>query len=208
MHLILMPEAKQGLSLAKYIVNHPYRFKNVRNDDGSLQLRHVFLPFIIAMCQASIAITVEIAIMVFILFQPNFIDIICKLVGLTILCKLDDMYAASIGSHKIANAKGLKLIKYYFRRMRFMIKENEVKKATNEPEFFCENPDVCVYPTKTLDGKFIYDDPTEKSYGLKVMRFIYKTVRILFVSVIYYFMPFLFIMISFIANDFSRDDKK
>jgi len=46
MHLIVEPDIRNGISLMKYAVNHPSRFKGVRSENGkSLNIMKFIPPF-------------------------------------------------------------------------------------------------------------------------------------------------------------------
>ena len=120
------------------------------------------------------------------------------------------MYAAALSENKMRKAGGAKLRKYFYRRMRYMMKEYTELKNSGEhaegidtqplKEFNCEEPERCVRPIGSLDRHEIYEDPTKGSVCLKLMRALTKFSRMLYVSVIYYFMPFVFIFITFVTG--------
>ena len=135
-----------------------------------------------------------------------------KFVTLASICKFDDMYAASLFENKIKVAAGKKLKKYYYRRHAKV--EDELIHNKKDDDFKAINPayedgSTEIYQTSKIDyqkpiakvdGELIYANARRNSWFLFWIRFLFKCVRMLYVSVIYYFMPFVFIFITFTSN--------
>jgi len=100
-------------------------------------------------------------VLVYLTSLGSLIDVIIKFVSLAAICKFDDMYAAALSENKMRKAGGAKLRKYFYRRMRYMMKEyTELKNAGEHAEsidtqplkeFNCEEPERCVRPIGSLD---------------------------------------------------------
>jgi len=45
MHLMVEPDISNGIRMMKYTVNHPMKFRNSRNTDGSLRYGAIIPPF-------------------------------------------------------------------------------------------------------------------------------------------------------------------
>ena len=120
MHLNVEPEIRSGLMLAKYVVNHPNRFKGayVRKANGSYTINYskILPPFCIALSQTIVGLIVEVNVLVYLTSLKSLLDVIMKFVTLASICKFDDMYAASLFENKMKAAAGKKLKKYYYRR--------------------------------------------------------------------------------------------
>lgn len=134
MNLNVEPEIRCGLILAKYCLNHPNRFKNVYQigNDGEeiINIWAIGPPFCLAMSQAMIALLVQINILVFLSSQNTLLGVIIKFVCLGMICKFDDMYAASLYDNKMKAAGGKKLKKYFFRHHEFL--RNKYEKINGE----------------------------------------------------------------------------
>lgn len=105
--------------------------------------------------------------------------------------------------------------KRYCRSMKFMMEkwqlENDQKKKemddirilddksdASQPDF--DGNDKVEEPFGYIDGKPFYRNPREGSIPLQVMRGIIKSFRVIYVAIIYYFMPFFFTFITFIGS--------
>lgn len=124
MHLNVEQEIRSGLTLAKYCLNHPNRFKGAfSNGENGKQVVHIsgiFPPFFLAMSQVIVGLIVEINVLIYLTSLKSLLDVIMKFVTLASICKFDDMYAASLFENKMKAAGGKKLIKYYYRRHKFL----------------------------------------------------------------------------------------
>ena len=175
MHLNVEPDIRNGLELMKYAVNHPSKFRNY--DKGLFGSN--FLPgFFVGFAQAIIALIVEFMVIFYLSSLTNLMDIIMKFVTMAAIVKFDDMYAASLYENKIRKAAGKKLKVEYKRYMQFESK-----------------------PEGTPDDDFPWqENPRAGSFILQLLRGIYKSLRILYVSFDYYFFSFTAIAVTFTKN--------
>ena len=199
MNLNVEPEIRCGLILAKYCLNHPNRFRGAYQitPDGEevINIWAVLPPFCIAMIQALIALVVQINILVFLSSQNTLLGVIIKFICLGMICKFDDMYAASLYDNKMKGAGGKKLKKYFFRHHEFL--RNKFEKIHGECKKSPEDP--LGYSTGyQIDGRTFYLNPRRNSIILKIMRASVKLCRMVYVCVLYYFMPFAFVALTFI----------
>lgn len=120
MHLNVEPEIRSGLMLAKYVVNHPNRFKGTytKNSKGGYDINYsrICPPLFLALSQTFVGLIVEINVLIYLTSLKSLLDVIMKFVTLASICKFDDMYAASLFENKMKAAAGKKLKKYYYRR--------------------------------------------------------------------------------------------
>ena len=215
MHLNVEPEIRAGLMLAKYVVNHPNRFKGVyvKNSKGEYDIHNSRLipPLFIALSQTFVGLVVEINVLIYLTSLKSLLDVIMKFVTLASICKFDDMYAASLIENKMKAAGGKKLKKYFYRRHTKIESElllnkgdDDFRQAINyeqSAEIYQTGSTIDFQkPIALVDGEKIYGNPRRNSFLLKCFRFLFKCVRLCYVSVIYYFMPFVFIFITFISN--------
>lgn len=105
MHLNVEPEIRQAIKMMKYCINHPHMFLGV-NQKGNYNYFALCGPFMLAMSQATIGITIEILVMIYLTSLKNLLDIIMKFVGLATIQKFDNMYAAALFETKMKKACG------------------------------------------------------------------------------------------------------
>jgi hypothetical protein len=107
------------------------------------------------------------------------------------------MYAASLYDNKMKAAAGKKLKKYFFRHHEFL--RNKYEKINGECKKTAEDP--LGYSTAyKVDGLEFYLNPRRNSLILKLLRASVKFCRMVYVCILYYFMPFAFILITFIMG--------
>ena len=127
------------------------------------------------------------------------------------ICKFDDMYAAALFENKMKACAGKKLKKKYNRHMSYILtqwrEEYKVKKHdvddvrildedsdNSEANYDSDDP---VEAPLVYQGKEFYRNPREDSVGLQFLRCWVKSIRMMYISVIYYFMPFFFTFYTF-----------
>jgi|APCry1669189534_1035231.scaffolds.fasta_scaffold200319_1 hypothetical protein len=80
MHLNNEIEIRQGLTLAKYVVNHPFRFKNSRYIDKNgverANISNIMPPFFLGICQALMGITVELITLIYLTGLTNLLSVV------------------------------------------------------------------------------------------------------------------------------------
>lgn len=80
MHLNNEIEIRQGLALAKYVVNHPFRFKNSRYIDKNgvekANIWNILPPFFLAVSQALMGITVELITLIYLTGLTNLLSVV------------------------------------------------------------------------------------------------------------------------------------
>ena len=217
MHLNVEPEIRAGLILAKFCLNHPNRLKGAyeRGPYGEeiINYSRILPPFFLAMSQVIVGLIVEINVLIYLTSLDNLIAVILRFVTLAAICKFDDMYAASLYENKMKAAAGKKLTKFYFRHHEQILKKylaegHDFKKRAmlSEGYEYIEDAKDVVDPLGyntpygEYQGKSFYLNPRRNSTILKFMRGIVKFFRFLYVCLIYYFMPFVFIFITFLGG--------
>lgn len=143
MHMVVVPDLRQGLRLMKFAIKHPWFFrviedepedpneiadKHLNKDPSTLldeeevdqetgMLRRVFCAFMLGFFQFVVACIAQV-IIILILFQQN--DVVNVLVKFASLCgvtKFDDFYAATLTENPIKKAQGKKLEFQFMRKM-------------------------------------------------------------------------------------------
>jgi len=110
MHLNVEPEIRNGLILGKYCVNHPGIFKNAYYADSNgkrrINLMAVLPPFSLAVGQATIALIVEINVLIFLTSMQSLLSVIMSFAAMNAICKFDDMYAQALYETKMLECGG------------------------------------------------------------------------------------------------------
>jgi len=159
MHLNVEPDARSGIALMKYAVNHPHRFRDA--DKGKSR---VIAAFFLGFLQSLTAFSVEIIVIIYLSSLSKLIDIIMKFITMAAICKFDDMYAGAMIDNKIKAANGYKAETEFKRRMMF---------TKESPVFDGEGNQVSEDgETVRVDGLPVKKNPREGSLTLWVMRVI------------------------------------
>ena len=184
MHLQVEGDVRQGLRMMKYVVNHPFDFSN----PGSA--------FFVAVMQIFGGLFAEIACILYLSSIDTAIDIIIKFVALASIAKVDDFYASALPAeaYKIKGATPPLKIRVNRRDWAaFKIANKRKAQAEANGEKLAEGCEEL----KVLEKNAIMND-----YGIsrKVGRFIFKTLRIIYASYIFYFLPYTALWISYVVN--------
>ena len=128
MHINVETDIRAGINLMKFAVNHPAKFKTAKkvdykDDPTSIQVQRVYLAFFLGFCQATIAMVVEILVILYLTSQALLTDVIMKFVALAAIVRFDDMYAVGLYDEKIKGAAGKRLPTEYKRNMGFYNEE-------------------------------------------------------------------------------------
>jgi len=180
MHMKVEPEIRNGLNLMKYAVKHPQNIKmtSIAKDQEAAHCnRRVFFAFFLGFSQACIGIFVEFCVVIYLASMTNLISIIISFASIATIVTFDDMYAAALFENRIKKTVGTQ-VKFEYKR-HVTTNEEGVEEETNEMK----------------------DCPRENSFFLKVLRFVQKTIRMYYVSLNYYFMPFFAIMLTFMYKE-------
>jgi hypothetical protein len=87
--------------------------------------------------------------------------------------------------------------KYFFRHHDFL--RIKYERINGECRKTCDDP--LGYSTAyKIDGHSFYLNPRRNSYMLKLLRSLVKFCRMIYVCILYYFMPFAFIAITFVLG--------
>ena len=81
------------------------------------------MAFFLGFCQASIAIVVELLVIVYLTSLTNLIDVVVKFASLAALVKFDDMYAGALQHNKMCRVTGMKIPLEFKRHMLFSTNE-------------------------------------------------------------------------------------
>lgn len=121
MHFSVEPDIRNGIAIMKYTVNHPSKFKS---KDGSTSYTRVFLAFFLGLCQASVAIVIELLAIRFLSCFLNLLNIITKFVSMTRIAMFDNFLSAALVEETMKKAAGTTLPTEY---KRFLGRMNETE---------------------------------------------------------------------------------
>lgn len=82
MHLVVEPDIRNGISIMKYVVNHPGMIRNAKGD-GGISASKVFPAFFLGLSQAVVGITIEYMVIIYLSSMTSLMDIIMKFASLT-----------------------------------------------------------------------------------------------------------------------------
>lgn len=169
MHLQVEGDMRQGLRMMKYVTNHPFDFAN----PGSA--------FFVALMQTMGGLAAEIACILFLGSIDTAIDVIIKFVALASIAKVDDIYASALPAdgNKIKKATKPLIIKIHKR-------DWEAHAAMH-----ANMPAEISHKTK--------DEMDHVGWSRKIGRFIFKFLRVLYGSWIFYFLPYSTLFLPYVA---------
>lgn len=84
LHMVLFPEARQGMNVMKYALNHKDEFCSY------------LTVFIVGFMQFSMVISVEIVNMFYICIANEILDVIMNFIALAIIAEFDDMFYSAL----------------------------------------------------------------------------------------------------------------
>ena len=97
MNLNIIPDIQQGMQLAKYCVNHPFRFRNARyldkDDREKLRISSIIPPFIIAMSQVILGMMIALISLLYLNNLSNLMSTVTSFVTFFGITRFDNMYA-------------------------------------------------------------------------------------------------------------------
>lgn len=199
MHNILAEEIKDGMKIMKYTINHPEyferralendKYEGTSKDDG--KYTRITYGFMIGFIQYGIALSLELMSIIFLNSLSSYRLIIVCYASLTAVANFDNMFAAALDSHPIKAASGKKLRVTFHRIMNFEKKEGEAD-ATNPS-------------SAELKATKWMKNPREGNCYLKLLRLIFKIIRIWHVSFFYYFAPFIMLFFQFYSLEVVQD---
>ena len=171
LHLSLLDEMDAGLEMMKYSLNHPYLFS--------------FYPtaFSIGFMQFMSSFLVELVNMVVIVTQSDVINITFDFIALAIIAEFDNYVYESLKNESfkelIEPEFSEKILKI---RHTTSVKAKETEHSTVKDEDGEYRPLKITFKSRTIINKLLF--------GL------YKVIRAIYVSCVFYFLPFLTILAS------------
>lgn len=175
LHLSMLDEITIAFDFMKFALNHPYKFQYYQ------------FAWLSGFLYVISTLAVELASIGIVVAAPDTIDIIFNFISLVILAQFDDYVYTSM-----KNESFKKLLEEEFTKRTCVIahttskkcRESEVIQVTDHPhsDFVMCRPLKVTFARRTQTNKALY--------------VVYKAMRTFYVSVFYYFLPFLSIVMS------------
>lgn len=100
MHINIEPDIRQGLTLAKYCVNHPFRFKDSRYIDElgieRIRISKILPPFFIAISQILTSLVIEFISLLYLNSLDSLMSTVTQFIIFLGITKFDNMYADNL----------------------------------------------------------------------------------------------------------------
>jgi hypothetical protein len=97
MHINVEKDVRSGLDMMKYVVNHYEHFTNP------------YAPFMLAFIASTIAVIVEINVMIILSSMEDILSVVMKFVSLASIANIPRQYYSSLTQHKMLISGGYKL---------------------------------------------------------------------------------------------------
>jgi len=180
LHLSLIDEVDFGLVMMKYAVNHPYKFVKPH------------MAWLAGFMQAIATITIELASILVVCAAVDTIDIIFNFIALSILASFDNFVYESL-----KNESFKELISRPFTQETLKIKHTTSKK--------CQIHEVSDEIDEKGNARPLRVSFRLRTKGMKILFVIYKMIRTFFVSLYYYFFPFVCVIFSTLIPIYYRE---
>lgn len=198
MHHILAEEIKDGMKIMKYTINHPRYFERAALDLDTSEITdrtdgkytRILYGFMIGLIQWGIAVTLEIMSIIFLNSLDSYRLIIVCYASLTAIAHFDNMFASALDSHPIKAASNQKLCVTYNRYMHM-------------PKVEGDDGEQVLSRSSDHQSTKRQDYPRAGCF-MKLLRLIYKLIRVFHVSFFFYFTPFLMLFYQFYSFDLNE----
>ena len=197
LHMSQEDEIKAAFKMMKYSINHPWKFE------------YWFIAFMANFAQVSILILVECICLALLLLQESVLDVLMNFLALTIITELDDYLFQTIyenpisklisdGEAKICGREVtleqiIKIETTTSKQARFRIEGNRL----GDKKDFPIERDATKF-SNSVPPSFIYISPWSRSWLNMFSRFLYSVLRCLYVSVMFYFYPWITLFLSYL----------
>ena len=182
LHLSLTDEVTDGLKMMKYAVNHPTRFNSFA------------MAWICGFMQMTSSLGVELSNIGVILGANDTISIVFNFIAVAIIAEFDNYVFDSMKAETLKH-----IVDERFTKPAFPIIHTSSKKCKDSEKGKIRDADGKRYKLKI--------NMKDRSYCNLVFFFLYKMLRMFYVSLFYYFLPFLTIILSTLLPTFKRADQ-
>ena len=174
LHLSLIDDVSANMMSMKYAVNHPYKFESPAS------------AFSASLMQVVTCLFIEITNDMVLIMTGDTLAIISNFVSLVIIASFDEMIYQSMKDESFRV-----LVTKEFTSKVFVIKHTTSKKS-----HFTEQSDVCDDEGYLRPLKVTW---ASRTHGNKCMYACYKVLRNFYVSIYFYYLPFIAMIICFIV---------
>jgi len=188
LHMQLQGELVAGMRNMKFALNHDYRFDRV------------FVAWSAGFMQAVSIFVIEIVNFIVILQASTYLEIVMNFLALAIIANFDNAFYNALGFEKMKFI----LTNPAFKDL-YTIKRTTSRNAFKNEENLLDDPTVP--PFLKGEGKplmYMKIDFWDRTYFHMLLRVIYKILRVLQISVWFYFVPFLALLGSYIVPYYSQ----
>lgn len=196
LHMQLANELQRGLNFMKFTTNHQYRFVNYKT------------AWFAGFMQASVSYIIEVANLLVILSSSTVLDVVMNFMALEIVSQFDNFFYAASVSRVIQEAvKDGGAVRDHFKPLYTITKTTSKhcsykamlpEKVRAVERGFKHNAKQGVGFNPEVTEEFLqYNFGPKRSFGAFLLHKLYRSFRLVQVSVWYYFFPFLAIYGSY-----------
>jgi len=188
LHMQLQGELRAGMNTMKFSLNHPYRFSDYK------------IVFLTGLLQASMIFIVEIVNFIVILSSFSITGVVTDFMALAVISEFDDAFFEALGDDKnktvIEEADKFEPL--------FKITRTTSHAARSDhPTHILDDDTMGEYTNVKIRVAF-----SERTTFNKVLRLIYKLIRTIYVSVWFYFLPFIALIGSYVVPYLLQERQK
>ena len=177
----LQDEYKTGLNNMKFALNHHYRFSNYRT------------AFLAGFLQVTMICVVQSVNFFAIMTSMKILDVVWHFVALTVISSFDNAFYTALGDDPMKN-----LIKNEEYEDLYIIKTTTSSNASfNDEENKLEDPTCVGKNGKRITEGQIYVEFSKRTLDNRFLKCIYQFLRTFYVSVYFYFLPFILLLGSY-----------
>ena len=131
MHYTVEPDIRNGISIMKYAVNHPWQFKQKKK--GQIDFQKVIIGFYLGFTQAVLGIIIEFLAIWYLACLSKLLDIITKFVSMSRLAMIDNFFAQTLNDESIKRLSG-KILPTEYKRFMYFFPTSEYRSLIDEVE--------------------------------------------------------------------------
>lgn len=209
LHMMLQRELENGLDHMKFAINHYYRFDNA------------WIAFVAGFLQATSVMTIEFVNFIVILTTETNIEVVMNFMACAVIAEFDNAFYSALGStefKKLLEEPSFEdLYKITRTSSRYALRVSAAAASQTAPAATTvadtKNPFDTTEATKQKLLNPIEDDTIPKeltneitdicvkfgdlTLGRKILKLVYKAFRVVYISIWFYFLPFLALLGSY-----------
>lgn len=197
LHMALGDELKQGLDCMKYAINHPWRFANWR------------LAFTAGLMQSSSVMLNEFVNILTILYSTNIMSVVMNFLALVVISDFDDMFYGGLRNESwkefLSDSDTYGELLMIERTSSARAAHDKQEHELTEEAIDITDPLLLAKLRASGDlPKFIYQSFWDRSFVNKLAFIIYRVMRAIYVSIWFYFLPFVILFASYYVPYFLQ----